>query len=384
MEHCRTGHACARWPHRLIYFLAAIVVNAAVSSAALADSLSSKAVLTQLRNWQPFNTMAPSQELVDEAASLLGARVRTPNFEEQARMDGLSSGRLGWIRVKARTQSALTHAIIREAYSTFQDNEFDRFGLTTRRGKRGWEAVLLAERRAVVMSELPKALNPGDAFRAQATWALEKEAEGLLSWHIRLPSGETREGDCLSNGLCRIPTLAPKEAGWLVLQVMVERGLGPEVGYSKYIRVGEAEMPKSRRLTPSRTKMPGRRLLETLLNDVRREAELPPLEFDGLLHEIASKKVKVLANAGTFGHRLRGHSSPSTQLVEADIAFSRVVETIAAGSNVEALVKQWLASPAHRAKILDPTLRRAGLGLVKPAKGDRTFTGVLLLTDELG
>ena len=130
--------------------------------------------------------------------------------------------------------------------------------------------------------------------------------------------------------------------------------------------------------------MPGRRLLETLLNDVRREAELPPLEFDGLLHEIASKKVKVLAKAGAFGHRLRGHSSPSTQLVEADIAFSRVVETIAAGSDVEALVRQWLASPAHRAKILDPTLRRAGLGLVKPAKGHQTFTGVLLLTDELG
>ena len=52
--------------------------------------------------------------------------------------------------------------------------------------------------------------------------------------------------------------------------------------------------------------------------------------------------------------------------------------------DVEALVKQWLASPAHRAKILDPTLRRAGLGLVKPSKGHRTFTGVLLLTDELG
>ena len=58
--------------------------------------------------------------------------------------------------------------------------------------------------------------------------------------------------------------------------------------------------------------MPGRRLLETLLNDVRREAELPPLEFDGLLHEIASKKVKVLANAGAFGHRLRAFIAQHT------------------------------------------------------------------------
>ena len=118
-------------------------------------------------------------------------------------MDGLSSGRLGWIRVKARTQSALTHAIIREAYSTFQDNEFDRFGLTTRRGKRGWEAVLLAERRAVMMSELPKTLNPGDSFRAQATWALE-EAEGsyhgILGYHL----GRQRRRLHANNGLCRI------------------------------------------------------------------------------------------------------------------------------------------------------------------------------------
>ena len=48
------------------------------------------------------------------------------------------------------------------------------------------------------------------------------------------------------------PDAGSERAGWLVVQVMVERGLGPEVGYSKYIRVGEAEIPKSRRLTPSR------------------------------------------------------------------------------------------------------------------------------------
>ena len=107
MEHCRFGHACARWP-RIDHFIAAIAVNAAISGAALADSLSSKTVLTQLQSWQPFNTMTPSQELVEEAASLLGARVRTPNFEEQARMDGLSSGVLvGFASRRARSQHLL-------------------------------------------------------------------------------------------------------------------------------------------------------------------------------------------------------------------------------------------------------------------------------------
>ena len=135
MEHCRIGHAFARWPAKLIYFLVGVAANATLLDVAAASSLTSNAIIAQLQSWQPFNTMESSQELVDKAAALLGARVSAPNLEEEARMEGLSAGRLGWIRVQARTQSALTRAIVREAYATFQDNEFDRFGLTIRREK---------------------------------------------------------------------------------------------------------------------------------------------------------------------------------------------------------------------------------------------------------
>ena len=170
----------------------------------------------------------------------------------------------------------------------------------------------------------------------------------------------------------------------MVVQVMVDRGMGPEVGYSRRLLVGKADEVGVKPRVKRPSKLLGRQLLETMLNEIRKEAELPPLEFDGLLEEIATKKGEVIAQRRSFGHRVRGQRSAGAQLVEADIAFSRVVETIADGLNVEALVRQWLASPAHRAKILDPTLKRAGLGLIKPSKHHRSFTGVLLLTDELG
>ena len=343
-----------------------------------------QALARELTQWQPFNKMVESDELTRVADELLRNNVSAPLVEETAKKAGLSSGRLGWVRAKAQTPQHLANALIREAFDVFQDGEFDRFGAKVRRVTHGWEALLLVERRAALISNIPKQLELGQRVHPRATWALPNEAEALLSWHVQLPSGETQEGTCLSNGLCPLPAVSPTRNGWLVLQVMVDRGMGPEVGYSRHLAVGE---PNSKRIRESRSKasrLPGRQLLETLLNKVRRDAELPPLEFDGLLHEIAAEKARVVASTRTFGHRLRGHRSPGVRLVDADVAFSRIVETIADGSNVEALVRQWLASPAHRAKILDPTLRRAGLGLMRPSQGRRSFTSVLLLTDELG
>ena len=329
--------------------------------------------------------MVASDELMNEARSLLKMSTSASGFEERARQHGLSSGRLGWIRVKAKAPQHLTHALIREAYVAFQDGEFDRFGTAVRFERGRWEALLLAERRAASVRGLPDKVEIGESISGvEARWTLETEAEALLSWHVQFPSGETRDGRCLSNGLCRLPALKPSHNGWMVVQLMVERGLGPEVGFSKHLLVGKAPASASKRRAKKPTRLLGRRLLETLLNNVREEAELPPLEFDGLLHEIATKKVEVIASQRSFGHRVRGQRSAGTQLVDADVTFSRVVETIADGSNVEALVRQWLASPAHRAKILDPTLKRAGLGLKRPSKSHRSFTGVLLLTDELG
>ena len=104
---------------------------------------------------------------------------------------------------------------------------------------------------------------------------------------------------------------ADSERGWLAGGSSHGRAWLGTRGWLFEIHTGrEAEIPKSRSDAHQGQRCLGRRLLETLLNDVRREAELPPLEFDGLLEEIASKKVKVLAKAGAFGHRLRGHSSP--------------------------------------------------------------------------
>jgi hypothetical protein len=341
-------------------------------------------LIGELIGWQPFNEMRASAELSGKATSLLKLRVAPLKLEQEARKRGVSSGRLGWIRVEAKDRQSLATALVREAFVAFQHNEFDRFGVATRLKNRRWEALLLAERRAATIDGLPHRLKLGRALRSKARWVLPHEPEGLLSWHVQLPGGETMEGGCLSNGLCPIPTLTPDENGWMVVQLMVDRGMGPEVGFARHLLVGKADEVGVKPRVKRPSKLLGRQLLETMLNEIRKEAELPPLEFDGLLEEIATKKGEVIAQRRSFGHRVRGQRSAGAQLVEADIAFSRVVETIADGLNVEALVRQWLASPAHRAKILDPTLKRAGLGLIKPSKHHRSFTGVLLLTDELG
>ena len=341
-----------------------------------------------LEGWQPFNTMSYRQPLSDAGLALLSNKHSTQHYETILRRQGLSGGRLGWIKVRARTYSDLLPSIVREAFVAFQDDEFDQYGLAIRRESKSWVALVVVERQSATIDGLFASIQVGQTIGGRALWNVSGHEEGLLSWHVQFPNGRHSEGRCLSNGYCPLPPLRSTKAGELIVQIMVERGLGPEVGFKRHVQVGEttathvASDPKELRSAKDDPRSP-KAQLEDLLNLARRRAQLPPLKFDGLLEDIATKKVNALAVSQHFGHRVKGLRSPGAVLLEAAVPFSRVVESIANGASVESLVAQWLASPAHRAKILDPTLRRAGLGLTKEMLNQGSVTGVLLLRDEL-
>ena len=195
MEHCSLGHTCAGWLRRQIYQLVLCIVGLSLSLTAEAANRHGDWLIGELVGWQPFNEMQASTELRGKAMTLLKMRVAAPKLEEEARERGVSSGRLGWIRVHAKDKRALAPALVREAFVAFQDNEFDRFGVATRFKNNRWEALLLAERRAATIDGLPRRLNLGTSLRSKARWVLPDEPEGLLSWHVQLPGGETGKAD---------------------------------------------------------------------------------------------------------------------------------------------------------------------------------------------
>jgi uncharacterized protein YkwD len=111
------------------------------------------------------------------------------------------------------------------------------------------------------------------------------------------------------------------------------------------------------------------RVLE-LTNVERARAGLPPLVLSIQLSEAAQQYSDVLATDACFAHTC----GPVPEMVQRDAqagytGWTAVGENIAAGyPSPEAVVSGWMASPGHRANILNPDYRELGVGLSSGGK----------------
>jgi uncharacterized protein YkwD len=100
------------------------------------------------------------------------------------------------------------------------------------------------------------------------------------------------------------------------------------------------------------------------MNDSRAEAEIGALKEDAALAAIAQKKASDMAQRGYFSHATPEGRSPWWWLVKGGYAYERAGENLAinflATSTLEAA---WMASPGHRANILERSFDRVGVGV---------------------
>jgi len=107
------------------------------------------------------------------------------------------------------------------------------------------------------------------------------------------------------------------------------------------------------------------RKLRPALNDARRDHDREPLEHIDALDAVAADYAETLRYADEFGHHVDG--SPQQRASK----FSDVRENLhrrsLGGVNADrtatATVRAWLNSPGHRATLLEPQMRLAGVGV---------------------
>lgn len=112
-------------------------------------------------------------------------------------------------------------------------------------------------------------------------------------------------------------------------------------------------------------------------NATRDAAGLPPTAWDDGLARAARAHAAELARRGVLDHT---GASPETRtlvdrLVRAGVPYTSVGENLAyergAADPVATVVEGWLASPPHRANLLNPTFDRVGYGSARDATGAR-------------
>src|SRR5919199_4055555 len=107
-----------------------------------------------------------------------------------------------------------------------------------------------------------------------------------------------------------------------------------------------------------------------LTNAERQKAGLAPLAANAQLANAAQAYSEVLASTGCFEHTC----GPVPDFAERDVqagytGWTAIGENIAAGyPSPEAVVAGWMASPGHRANILNPDYRELGVGLSSGGK----------------
>lgn len=100
-------------------------------------------------------------------------------------------------------------------------------------------------------------------------------------------------------------------------------------------------------------------------NDYRILNGLPPLKENMLLNSAAEAKVKDMFQYQYFAHKSLSGADAGSLVEQTGYAYIVVGENLAEGNfeNDEELVKAWIASPGHRANIVNPKFTEIGVAI---------------------
>lgn len=128
-----------------------------------------------------------------------------------------------------------------------------------------------------------------------------------------------------------------------------------------------------------------------LINASRAEAGAGALSFDAELMEAAGGHTAWMLATEAFSHAGEGGSSPAQRVAEAGYGYRAVGENIAYiggrdaavldAADVERLHANLMASPGHRANLLDPDYTEVGLGI---EQGDYRGMPAVFVTENFG
>lgn len=118
------------------------------------------------------------------------------------------------------------------------------------------------------------------------------------------------------------------------------------------------------------------------VNRIRTDRGLPALLYSPALARVARDHSADMAKRGYFEHVAPDGRAPADRVRAAAIEYALVAENLAYNHReadpIESAVKDWMASPGHRANILSGEVSRTGVGVVVAADGGIYFTQLFL------
>ena len=111
------------------------------------------------------------------------------------------------------------------------------------------------------------------------------------------------------------------------------------------------------------------KMLFQQLNQSRKEAGQPPLDWDEHLAAAARAHTQKMAQGNKLAHVLPGEPAVAERLATTGIHFNRSGENVGYNSDVNDFERAWMESPGHRENILNPDYTVVGIGIAQGPDG---------------
>lgn len=116
-------------------------------------------------------------------------------------------------------------------------------------------------------------------------------------------------------------------------------------------------------LAPATSLTPDEQSIVDRVNQERAAAGLKPLQVDLRLVGVAQAKASDMEKNHYFGHTSPTYGSPWAMMQKAGLTVTWAGENIAGNDTAAGAMAAWMASPGHRANILDPKFTNIGVGI---------------------
>lgn len=227
-------------------------------------------------------------------------------------------------------------------------------------------STLLLGRRPALIDPLP--VCPAPASRLPLRVRLRRGYRHP-SWLMTTPRGNVvRESLLYEEGAWHGTVPLDAGRGVYQLELVVHGPAGPEVAalFPLYAGVERPRVPTVKlRPAPERYRTPedAERAAARLVNQSRGRHDLPPLERDERISDLAREHALELLARRHAVHRSARTGALQDRLRKAGVPFARALENVSLSSSPETAHERFVQSPGHRINVLDPNVTRLGVGI---------------------
>jgi uncharacterized protein YkwD len=274
---------------------------------------------------------------------------------------------------------ARARELVRSMLSGVPSNSrVNRYGIMAGQGS---DVALLIGVVEATLEDFPRSVAPGSTLRLEGQVSSRFDRASVFATD---PNGATRELPMRSRTLDA--RLEFPQVGAYSVEVMGYGKSGPVVLMNVPVLVGvkEAEMgagtDEGAEADPNLTAEAAQAELFTLLNQERTKRGVNRVELDGELAGIALSHSQEMVESDFFGHVSPTTGGPEDRIRRADVRVSKAGECVALEITPLRAHRGLLASPAHRAAMLDPSFSHVGVGVAfgKDEAGPRRLRATLL------